>query len=79
MKNFDAAKYFKTHPALVNRTYNRPKLEALKKGELAPPVDDDSIEASILVTSGYLGLGAKTHKAGGQRSGINTCTIKHHT
>ena len=49
VKNFDAAKYFKTHPALVNRTYNRPKLEALKKGELAPPVDDDSIEASIPV------------------------------
>ena len=48
MKNFDAAKYFKTHPALVNRTYNRPKLEALKKGELAPPVDDDSIEASTV-------------------------------
>ena len=29
-KEFDAAKYFDTHPALVNRRYNRPRLDMLR-------------------------------------------------
>lgn len=43
VKEFDAAKYFKTHPSLVNRTFNRPKLETLKSGELSS-LDAESLE-----------------------------------
>lgn len=44
VKQFDAAKYFKTHPSLVSRTYNRPKLETLKSGELSSLAELGSLE-----------------------------------
>lgn len=42
-KEFDAAKHFNTHPSLVHRTFNRPRLETLKSGGLMglQAVDDD--------------------------------------
>ncbi|CAG5116763.1 unnamed protein product [Candidula unifasciata] len=32
-QKFDAAKYFDTHPAFVDRAFNRPKLDSLKEGK----------------------------------------------
>lgn len=39
-KTFDTAKHLNTHPALLNRRTNRPKLEDLAKMEL-PKVDPE--------------------------------------
>ena len=47
VKNFNAADYFKTHPSLVNRTYNRPTNEMLKKGFLNDNLDTETLEVSI--------------------------------
>ena len=44
VKNFNAADYFKTHPSLVNRTYNRPTNEMLKKGFLNDNLDTETLE-----------------------------------
>ncbi|KAK6989529.1 U3 small nucleolar RNA-associated protein 11 [Biomphalaria glabrata] len=32
-KHFDAAKFFDTHPAFIDRAFNRPKMETLKTGQ----------------------------------------------
>ncbi|RUS76084.1 hypothetical protein EGW08_016158 [Elysia chlorotica] len=42
-KSFDVAKFFDTHPAFLDRTFNRPTLESLKKGKFS--VDPDELEA----------------------------------
>ncbi|XP_060561010.1 probable U3 small nucleolar RNA-associated protein 11, partial [Ruditapes philippinarum] len=39
-KNFDAAKHFRTHPALVGRRFNRPTLESLQNGEFVADIDE---------------------------------------
>lgn len=44
VKNFNAADYFKTHPSLVNRAYNRPTNEMLKKGFLNDNLDTETLE-----------------------------------
>ncbi|XP_057323364.1 probable U3 small nucleolar RNA-associated protein 11 [Microplitis mediator] len=41
-KNFDVAKRLETHPALLSRKTNRPKLSALKKAKL-PELDEATI------------------------------------
>ncbi|KAK3089560.1 hypothetical protein FSP39_004626 [Pinctada imbricata] len=46
-KDFDAAKYFNTHPALVNRTYNRPTLETLEKDRMGGDLDETDIEEMV--------------------------------
>ena len=43
-KNLDVAARLQTHPSLLNRTYNRPKLEDLKKMDLAAMFDEDNEE-----------------------------------
>lgn len=43
-KEFDAAKYFNTHPSLVNRTYNRPTTEMLKKGFHNDNMDEATLQ-----------------------------------
>ncbi|CAL1536419.1 unnamed protein product [Lymnaea stagnalis] len=42
-KNFDPAKFFDTHPAFVDRAYNRPKLETLKTGTFS--LDTEQLKA----------------------------------
>lgn len=48
MKEFDAAKYFGTHPSLVNRRFNRPSLENLKKLELRGNLNEADLKVSEL-------------------------------
>jgi len=43
VKNFDAAKFFDTHPAFVDRVFNRPKLESLKDGKFL--LDPEQMQA----------------------------------
>ena len=38
-REFDAAKYFDTHPPLVDRAYNRPRLDMLKSATGAEQLD----------------------------------------
>ncbi|XP_048771445.2 probable U3 small nucleolar RNA-associated protein 11 [Ostrea edulis] len=45
VKEFDAAKHFGTHPSLVNRRYNRPTLESLKKMEIRGNLNKGDLEA----------------------------------
>ncbi|BFZ00083.1 hypothetical protein BsWGS_03122 [Bradybaena similaris] len=42
-KSFDAAKYFDTHPAFVDRAFNRPKLDSLKDGKFL--MDPEELQA----------------------------------
>ncbi|GFO10852.1 U3 small nucleolar RNA-associated protein 11 [Plakobranchus ocellatus] len=42
-KSFDAAKFFNTHPAFLDRSFNRPTLESLKDGKFS--VDQNELEA----------------------------------
>ncbi|KAL5009601.1 hypothetical protein ScPMuIL_011906 [Solemya velum] len=42
-KQFDAAKHFDTHPALLGRKYNRPTMETLQKGALIGCVDEEEL------------------------------------
>lgn len=44
VKNFDAAKHLNTHPSLISRTYNRPTLEMLQKGDIKIPADTNNVE-----------------------------------
>jgi len=44
-KEFDAAKFFDTHPAFLDRAYNRPKLDALKSGKFT--MDQDLLESAM--------------------------------
>ena len=48
VKEFDAAKYFGTHPSLVNRRFNRPSLENLKKLELRGNLNEADLKVSEL-------------------------------
>ncbi|XP_067131045.1 probable U3 small nucleolar RNA-associated protein 11 [Centruroides vittatus] len=43
VKNFDIASRLDTHPSLLNRTYNRPRLKTLQEMKLSD-VDDESLE-----------------------------------
>ncbi|XP_061193352.1 probable U3 small nucleolar RNA-associated protein 11 [Saccostrea echinata] len=45
VKEFDAAKYFGTHPSLVNRRYNRPTLDSLKKMEIRGNLNEEDLKA----------------------------------
>ncbi len=42
-RNFDAAKRLNTHPALLNRTFNRPKMEDLEKLSSSMSVDREEV------------------------------------
>ncbi|XP_041352576.1 probable U3 small nucleolar RNA-associated protein 11 [Gigantopelta aegis] len=44
VKEFDPAKYFDTHPALLSRSYNRPTWKMLKEKEFFSQIDDDTVE-----------------------------------
>ena len=39
-KAFDAAKFFDTHPAFLDRAYSRPKMDSLKNGNFAMDAED---------------------------------------
>lgn len=42
-KNFNLAEHLDTHPSLVGRAYNRPRLSQLKAGQFSRPVDADQL------------------------------------
>jgi len=42
-EEFDVAKHFDTLPELAGRTFNRPRIESLKKAALAAQDDDDNV------------------------------------
>jgi U3 small nucleolar RNA-associated protein 11 len=42
-RNLDLAAYFETHPALLGRTSNRPRLADLKAGKFATSLDADTV------------------------------------
>ncbi|CAG8444838.1 5580_t:CDS:2 [Ambispora gerdemannii] len=44
MKNFDPAKHFNTLPELVNRKFNRPRIEMLEKQVLVSPEDSKQLQ-----------------------------------
>ena len=44
-REFDAAKHFDTHPDFVHRSYNRPRIDQLKKGFMQD-VDTEEIAVS---------------------------------
>ncbi|XP_045198862.2 probable U3 small nucleolar RNA-associated protein 11 [Mercenaria mercenaria] len=44
-RNFDAAKHFGTHPALVGRRFNRPTMESLQGGEFAD-IDESALQTA---------------------------------
>ena len=46
MKEFDAAKHFDTHPALLGRTYNRLRKSQLKEMESQAILDDNTLAVS---------------------------------
>lgn len=46
-KNFDVAERLQTHPSLISRTFNRPKLEDLKKMDLAKILDEKTAEVYL--------------------------------
>jgi len=44
-KAFDAAKFFDTHPAFLDRAYSRPKMDSLKNGNFA--IDAEDLQAKM--------------------------------
>jgi len=42
-RNFDVAKRLETHPALLGRTYNRPKISDLQSGKFSLNLDDETL------------------------------------
>ena len=40
---FDEAKFLDTHPDLVNRVYNRPRMETLRSQPVISKLDDDTL------------------------------------
>jgi len=44
VEKFDAATYLDTHPSLLSRTYNRPKLSTLKKQKILGATDIESMK-----------------------------------
>ncbi|XP_005098547.1 probable U3 small nucleolar RNA-associated protein 11 [Aplysia californica] len=44
-EEFDAAKFFDTHPAFLDRAYNRPKLDSLRKGKFS--MNPEDLEAAM--------------------------------
>uniref|UniRef100_A0A0B7ABJ7 U3 small nucleolar RNA-associated protein 11 n=1 Tax=Arion vulgaris TaxID=1028688 RepID=A0A0B7ABJ7_9EUPU len=45
-KSFDPAKFFDTHPAFVDRAFNRPKLNSLKEGKFL--VDPQQLQSAMV-------------------------------
>lgn len=43
-KKFDFAQKLQTHPELLDRAYNRPTLETLKKVDFADYIDDEKLK-----------------------------------
>ncbi|KAK3609139.1 hypothetical protein CHS0354_032665 [Potamilus streckersoni] len=44
VQEFDPAKYFNTHPSLVDRVYNRPTIDALKRGDFLGDMSEEYIK-----------------------------------
>ncbi len=47
-KNLDVAERLQTHPSLLSRKSNRPKLEDLKKMDLSKMLTDETAEVKML-------------------------------
>ena len=47
-KNLDLAKHFDTHPALLGRTHNRPRISDLKKGKYSNSFNEDKVSLGFL-------------------------------
>ena len=48
-ETFDAAKFLDTHPDLVDRVYNRPRMDRLKS-QTIQTLDDDTLAVSNVRT-----------------------------
>ncbi|XP_071114090.1 probable U3 small nucleolar RNA-associated protein 11 [Haliotis cracherodii] len=49
-KNFDPAKHFDTHPAFVNRAYNRPTRSMLESLDLSKMLDEETLQDIAVAT-----------------------------
>ena len=47
-ETFDAAKFLDTHPDLVNRAYNRPRMETLKSQTMSNRLDDETLAVGTI-------------------------------
>jgi U3 small nucleolar RNA-associated protein 11 len=54
-RNLDLAKYFGTHPALLGRTANRPRLEDLKAGKFTAALDPEAVRVNLCRYVNYTG------------------------
>ena len=45
--NFDTAKHLNTHPALLGRTFNRPRLDTLQKQQFKGHISDGDVKVCI--------------------------------